>query len=94
MICLRCGYCCIHLDVNVVNPKSIRPDGTVDSHEGSMIPKPGGRKCPHLAFVKNKAVCTIHDLPCYKGTPCEQFEQFGPQDSVCLLGRYFEYLER
>jgi hypothetical protein len=34
------------------------------------------------------AVCTIHYLPCYRATPCEQFEQLGPEDAVCVMSRY------
>ncbi|NYT01978.1 MAG: hypothetical protein GKC10_04385, partial [Methanosarcinales archaeon] len=90
MICLRCGYCCTHLDVSIVNPRAIRPDGSLDpGRRDSMIPKPAGWRCPHLAFQDGKAVCTIHQLPCYQGSPCDQFEQFGPQDDVCILGAYF-----
>ena len=29
MICLRCGYCCVHLDVAILNPKSIKSDGSI-----------------------------------------------------------------
>lgn len=91
MICLRCGCCCTNLDVAIVNPKFIRADGTIDlALPGSMIFKPCGRKCPHLAYVKSDAVCTIHDLPCYKGTPCQQFEQFGQVDDVCTLASYYK----
>lgn len=90
MICLRCGYCCTHLDVSIVNPLRIRPDGSLDPRDSNpMMAKPAGMRCPHLAFLDNKAVCTIHHLSCYRGTPCEQFEQFGPQDDICILGAYF-----
>ena len=75
----------------IVNPKSIKPDGTIDHEDpDSMIFKPKGQKCPHLAYVGDKAVCTIHELPCYHKTPCDQFEQFGREDDVCIMGRYFE----
>ena len=91
MICERCGLCCTNLDVMIINPRSIRPDGTVDPADpGSMIAKPSGRKCPHLAYLGKVAVCTIHDLPCYKGTPCDRFEVIGPEDGVCLLSGYFK----
>ncbi|MGC9514465.1 hypothetical protein [Methanocrinis sp.] len=91
MICQRCGFCCINLDVMVVNPRSIRPDGTIDSSDpGTMINKQGGRKCPHLAYIGDVAVCTIHDLSCYRGTPCDRFDQIGPQDGFCVLAAYFK----
>jgi hypothetical protein len=61
-----------------------------------MIFKPAGKRCPHLAFQTGReadcAVCTIHHLPCYRGTPCEQFEQVGPEDAVCLMSGYLKML--
>ena len=95
MICLRCGYCCTCLDIAIVNPLSILSDGTVDplNHE-AVISKPSGQRCPHLVYREDEAVCTIHHLPCYNGTPCDQFEHFGPEDSVCVLGSYFKALDQ
>jgi Fe-S-cluster containining protein len=91
MICQRCGFCCNHLDVMIINPRSIRSDGTIDSEDrNSLISKPEGEKCPHLAYSGEVAVCTIHDLPCYRGTPCDLFDQFGPEDGPCILGGYFK----
>lgn len=91
MICLRCGCCCTNLDVVIINPRSIRPDGTVDPDDRDcVIFKPAGRKCPHLAYREKKTICTIHHLLCYEGTPCDQFEQFGPANAVCMLGSYFK----
>jgi hypothetical protein len=79
MICQRCGFCCNHLD------------GTIDPDDrNSMIRKSKGRKCPHLAYSGEVAVCTIHDLSCYRGTPCDLFDQFGPEDGLCILGGYFK----
>jgi len=93
MICKRCGLCCTKLDVMIINPRSIRPDGTVDpADQDSMIAKPAGRRCPHLAYLGEVAVCTIHDLPCYKGTPCDRFEAIGPEDGVCLISGYLRSL--
>ena len=71
MICKRCGQCCIHLDILVVNPRSILPDGSLDrSDPEAMISKPAGQICPHLVFEAKEegdiATCTIHSLPCYK----------------------------
>ncbi|HSD57450.1 MAG TPA: hypothetical protein VLB04_04645 [Methanotrichaceae archaeon] len=95
MICLRCGYCCTCLDIAIVNPISILPDGTIDPCDSSAVVfKPSGQRCPHLQFREDEAVCTIHHLPCYKETPCDQFEQFGPEDSVCVLGSYFKALDQ
>jgi len=75
----------------VVNPRAIRPDGTTDpAAPESMISKPRGRKCPHLAYIGDLAVCTIHDLTCYRGTPCDRFDQIGPEDGFCVLAGYFK----
>ncbi|HPJ30683.1 MAG TPA: hypothetical protein PLZ42_04770 [Methanothrix sp.] len=93
MICGRCGSCCTNLDVMIINPRSIRPDGTVDQLDpDSMISKPAGIRCPHLAHLGDLAVCTIHDLPCYRGTPCDRFDQMGPEDGVCLFSGYLRSL--
>jgi hypothetical protein len=90
MRCLRCGQCCYHLSIFVINPKAILPDGTVDPHDfKAMILKPAKSICPHLSSDGEQAVCTIHHLQCYQGTPCEQMEQFGPKDAVCVLSGYF-----
>ncbi|NLX38441.1 MAG: hypothetical protein GXY73_02850 [Methanothrix sp.] len=91
MICSRCGLCCINLDIFVIKTRSIRPDGTLDPGDPeSMIRKPAGERCPHLAFAGEVAICAIHDLPCYRGTPCDLFDQFGPEDGICILGSYFK----
>lgn len=111
MLCLRCGGCCLHLDIFIVNPLSILSDGSIDPNDQeTMIFKPAGKGCPHLAFktasqaafeavfqdgCKNDregdyAVCTIHHLPCYQATPCQQFEQVGPRDAVCIMSGYFK----
>ena len=95
MICLRCGKCCLHLDIFVVNPLSILADGSIDPEaQQAMIFKPAGERCPHLATEPEDsplAVCTIHHLPCYRGTPCELFEQLGPEDAVCVMNRYLHH---
>lgn len=91
MICLRCGQCCLHLDIFVVKKSSILADGSIDPEDRqAMILKPAGERCPHLApRTGGLAVCTIHHLPCYRGSPCEQFEQLGPEDAVCVMSGYF-----
>ncbi len=90
MICHRCGKCCLYLDINIINPGSILPDGTLDPEDpDAMIFTPAGKICLHIAWEEKRAVCTIHHLPCYQGTPCQQFEQIGPEDTVCILSGYF-----
>ena len=98
MLCLRCGRCCLHLDIFIVNPSSILANGSIDADDQeAMIFKPAGRKCPHLAHQPDCegtiAVCTIHHLPCYRGTPCDHFEQLGPEDAVCVMSRYLRDLD-
>lgn len=111
MLCLRCGGCCLHLDIFIVNPSSIREDGSIDPDDRDcMIHKPSGVRCPHLSIemierrdegkqatgaegtAEAIAVCMIHDLPCYQESPCHQFEQIGPEESVCIMNGYFNSL--
>jgi hypothetical protein len=95
MKCLRCGRCCTQLAVMIIDPGHIRPDGTVDSSvKESMIRKPAGTICPHLVYRDDLAVCTIHDLPCYRETPCDRFEQFGPDDGICVMGEYLKNMTK
>ena len=94
MLCLRCGQCCLHLDIFIINPSFILLDGSINpDDQDAMIFKPAGQRCPHLAFrvacEGDYAVCAIHHLPCYKGTPCEEFEQMGPEDAMCIMSGYF-----
>ena len=83
MICLRCGKCCYHLDIHIIDPEDPM----------AIIVKNAGEVCPHLVFREDLAVCTIHHMPCYQGTPCQQFEQIGPDDAVCCLSSYFQAIE-
>ncbi len=133
MLCLRCGRCCIHLGIFIVNPASISGGGSINPEQSlaaSMIFKPGGEMCPHLKFppriaresdgparkdqavaissggaAKNapsaenpqpegsQAVCSIHHLPCYRDTPCDRFEQIGPEDAVCIMSGYYRSID-
>jgi hypothetical protein len=91
MKCLRCGRCCICLNIFVVDPQSILLDSSLETKDPhSMIFKPGGRPCPHLKFQGDLAVCNIHELQCYEGTPCQQFEQLGMENDPCMMGSYLE----
>ena len=91
MICQRCGYCCVHLDVNIVDPRAVLPGVDIDPGKRDVwVLKPKGQRCPHLSFQGGLAVCAIHVMPCYKGSPCDQFEQLGREDDLCVLGAYFK----
>jgi len=93
MICQRCGCCCIHLAITIVDPKAIRPGGQADrQNPPAMIFKPAGQRCPHLILQGELATCAIHHLDCYRGTPCELFEQVGPEDAACIMSAYFRSL--
>jgi len=90
LICQRCGYCCVHLDVNIADPGSVTSGEDIDPGKNWVwVLKPKGQRCPHLSFQGDLAVCAIHAMPCYKGSPCDQFEQFGLEDDLCVLGAYF-----
>ena len=91
MKCFRCGYCCIHLDVIIVDPVDVSrittlvgltPDANVN-----LLHKPCGERCPHLRFEGRKAVCVIHDYPWFSETPCFQYVQVEQHaDTPCRIG--------
>jgi len=81
----------MRLSVAIVNPSSIKPDGTVDNEDpASFILKPAGLRCPHLVNCGKIAECAIHGLPCYESTPCQQFEQVGRENDICVLRAYLK----
>lgn len=83
MICLRSGYCCVHLDVMIVdNP-------TKGISEDNIVHKPSGVKCKHLKFNGTKAECSIHDEEWYNETPCYEYTQIEVENSNCRLGEYW-----
>jgi hypothetical protein len=82
------------LDIHIINPRSILAGGVIDPEDPmSIILKSAGEMCPHLVFQEGLAVCTIHHMPCYQGTPCQQFEQIGPNDAVCSMSSYFKAID-
>lgn len=92
MICLRCGYCCYFYDVIIIKPEAISlvteqffDDPSCMDH---LIHKPSGELCPHFDFDTQSgvAICKIHDLWWFEGTPCGQFSQIGPPSSPCRTG--------
>jgi len=69
-------------------------EGVIDPEDPmSIILKGSGETCPHLVFQEDLAVCTIHHMPCYQGTPCQLFEQIGPDDAVCSMSGYFKAID-
>jgi len=85
MKCLRCGYCCKHLWVVIVNdPKIGLRIGNLTTHNGKGVP------CKHLRGDKpGEYWCAIHDLPWYKETPCYSHGQIERSpDDLCRMGEY------
>ena len=92
MICLRCGYCCLYLDVIIIKPEKISRGGDVDfEDESSYMHKPSLERCPHLIWEKGLAVCKIHHLPWFQKTPCADFSQIEEDvNDPCRLGTYWK----
>ena len=81
MICQRSGYCCIHLDVIIVDDPE---KGIV---EGNLKHKESGVNCQHLSGDSpGKHSCSIHDREWFNETPCAEYTQIGPEDSPCRVG--------
>jgi hypothetical protein len=81
MQCLKCGYCCIALQVNVIkNPE-------FPLSKKNVIHKKGGVPCPHLLGSKpGEHSCAIHNSPWYKYTVCFRYNQHEPD---CIIGYYY-----
>lgn len=82
MICLRSGYCCIQLDVVIVDDPDL---GIV---EGNLKHKPGGEKCQHLVGAAGKHSCAVHDRGWYKDTPCHEYGQVERGNTPCRIGEH------
>jgi len=85
MICLRCGYCCQHLAVVIVDdPQKGPEEGNLIVHEGHGVP------CKHLQGSRPGGYsCAIHDEPWYQETPCAQHGQIESNPWVpCRMGEY------
>jgi hypothetical protein len=80
MICLRCGYCCIHLDVIIVDEPS---SGIIMEN---LVHKPSGIACKHLVGSPGNYSCMLHDLPWFYETPCADFTQIEIENCNCRLG--------
>lgn len=81
MVCLRCGYCCIHYFVAIVNdPEKGLVEGNIVSYEGHG-------PCKHLRGNKpGEYSCILHDKPWYDETPCFAHSQFERKESPCRIG--------
>jgi len=81
MICLRCGYCCVHYDVVIV------ADPAKGISDGNLKHKRCGERCPHLRGAKfGKFSCAIHGRKWYKDTPCHDYTQIEAKNSPCRMG--------
>ena len=90
MICLRCGYCCIHSDVIIIKPEYVNNQILKREHikKEYLIHKKGGEICPHLKLIDNIPTCTIHNTCWYKYTPCYEYKQTESRNSKCRMGKY------
>ena len=83
MKCLRCGYCCKHYFVTIVDDpeKGIAEDNLV-THLGDGTP------CKHLEGTEpGSYACGVHSKPWYTGTPCYNHGQFETDpDTPCRVG--------
>jgi len=86
MICLRCGYCCFHSFVQVVDDPEIGID------DGNLITLYGDGtvKCPHLiGDIPGQYACAVHDRTWYEETPCFAYTQIETSpDTPCRMGEY------
>jgi len=84
MICLRCGHCCHHYCVVIVDDpdKGITNDNLL-YHEGK------GEPCKHLrGDTPGKYYCSIHDRNWYNETPCAHHGQIERGNTNCRMGEY------
>jgi len=84
MICLRCGYCCIHLEVIIVD------DPSKGIQEDNLIPKHTGERCKHLLPNGN---CAVHNEPWYEETPCFAYTQIERGNQLCRRGVFIKKIE-
>lgn len=90
MRCLHCGYCCIMLDVIIVDPEAILPDKDFKIQRDNLIFKKGGYVCPHLNQEEKEVTCKIHHYDWYKQTPCFEYTQIGDENSNCRMGEHIK----
>ena len=84
MKCLRCGYCCFHYSVIIVDDpdKGVEPDNL----KGKMGVN---ERCQHIrGDTPGEYICAIHDKDWYPETPCFQHGQVESSDLPCRMGTY------
>ena len=95
MKCLNCGYCCIELDVIIINPKFIEEVTEENFYELTeekyFSHKKFDKPCPYLKFINGKYSCSIHDKEWYKFTPCYEYDQISSSvKDPCRTGNQIE----
>jgi len=94
MKCLHCGYCCIMLDVIIINPE-FEEEVTNDfiktlnefDDDKYYYHKKCDTPCPYLQFNNGKYLCSIHDKLWYKFTPCYSYDQISSnKENDCRIG--------
>lgn len=102
MICLNCGHCCIRFNVMIVKKESLYKKCKIleGFSESDFKMREDGEICEHLDRKENIFICTIHDYPWYKQTPCFQFTQIENNNKdFCRIGNWYftegkEYYEK
>ena len=91
MKCLRCGYCCLHYAVVIVDDpeKGICKDNII-------VRKGDGTPCEHLRGNKpGEYICSIHHYPWFAETPCGQFTQVERSpNNFCRIGQFITTNEK
>jgi hypothetical protein len=83
MICLRCGCCCVHFEVLIVD------DPAKGISEGNLRHKKSGERCPHLVGSKfGEFSCAVHGRKWYKQTPCHEYTQIERKNYPCRMGKH------
>jgi hypothetical protein len=94
MKCLHCGYCCVMLDVVIINPEYIdevnhRNIRNLKDDKYYLIKK-NNEICPYLFKLNGHYYCLIHEEKWYKYTPCFKHTQIGKPNAKCRIGSNIE----
>lgn len=84
MICLRCGYCCKHYAVIIVDdPEQGIIEGNLILHSGK------GVACKYLTGDEpGEYECAVHNESRYPETPCFSHTQIERGNTNCRMGEY------